>query len=389
MGMCGTRLSIEWRVLARMPPLVGEPCSVLRELEKPPSRLYVRVNTARIGVDEYLRLAARAGVTLYRDEEVPHALWAPVEGPFEPSWYPGYVIADKAAAESVLMGSDLYAPGVVEASGFSPGDPVRILGPNGFHVASGIAVMSPAEMIAARRGLAVRVTEPRWRSVRVGSLPGFQEGLIYGQSVPSMYVGLIMEPEPGDLIIDLTAAPGGKVSHIAQIAAERGVRARIIAVDRRSKTARLRATLERLGLAGMVEVVGADSRRLPRLRPELRGRATKVLVDPPCTNLGVRPKVYDSRSSRDVRSLVMYQRGFLRAAWELLAPGGLLVYSTCTLTSDENSSQAAWAMDALGFEPGEMPGFRRPRRGAPWEAYFSPLDGVPGFYIAVLRKPRG
>lgn len=386
-ALCGTRIELSTGVAERIPPVLGDLCSIVRRLESPPERLYVRVNTSRVSVEEYQRIARESGVELLRDEEVPCALWARVEGPFEPRRYPGRVVADKRASESVLMGSDLYAPGVIMAGGFQRGDMVSIYSPNGVHVGSGVAAMGPHEMVRSRRGLAVRVTEPVYRSVRVTELPGYREGLIYGQSLPSMYVGLLYEPGPGDLIVDLTAAPGGKVSHIAQRARELGVEARIIAVDRPSKVPRLRETLERLGLLDSVEVVGADARRITRIMPGLEGRASLVLVDPPCSNLGVRPKVWERRSSRDIVNYARYQRGFLGEAARLLRPGGTLVYSTCTLVADENQGNRAWAIAELGLEPAGAPRFARPLRGGTGELLFSPLQGTPGFYIAVLRRP--
>ncbi len=354
---------------------------------KPPNRLYVRVNTAKISVESYLKLAAKHGIDLYRDEEIPEAVWAPVEGPFNPSWYPGYVVADKRASESVLMGSDLYAPGVIAASGFSRGDKVRVLSPNGIHVGSGVAVMDPHDMVRSNKGLAVRIDEPVWRSIRVRDLPGYEEGLVYGQSIPSMYVGRLASLKEGMTVVDLTAAPGGKTSHIAQIAAERRLNVRIFAVDRKSKIPKLTSTLERLGLSKYVSVIPGDGRKIDRIRSDLVEKADLVIVDPPCSNLGVRPKVWDRKTVKDISNYASYQRGFLDAAYKLLKPGGALIYSTCTLTSTENQGQRAYAVEVLGMRPYSVENnFLRPLSGGTGEKLFSPLEGTPGFYISLLIK---
>ncbi len=380
---CGTRINLETGVIERLSPHLGDPCRMLAELETPPRRLYVRVNTLKVSVEEYLDLAAAHGYRLYVDEEIPEALWAPVEGPMRPRRYPGRVVADKRAAESVLMGSDLYAPGVVMVGGFSRGDMVSVYSENGVHVGSGIAFMNPEEMVKSRRGLAVRVVEPVWRSYRVHDLPGYREGLIYGQSISSMYVAHLLEPEPGDRIVDMTAAPGGKISHVVQLA---GGRVEAVAVDRPSKEETLRETLSRLSMDRFVRVIGGDSRRLTRIYPSLRSWASKVIVDPPCTNIGVRPKVYERRTRRDVRNAALYQRSILYEAVKVAAPGGLIAYSTCTLTVDENDSNVAWASDVLGLEVVVVKRFMRPRLSGIGH-WFSPLDGIPGFYVAILRKP--
>ncbi|GBF09840.1 RNA (cytosine-C(5)-)-methyltransferase, partial [Aeropyrum pernix] len=121
----------------------------------------------------------------------------------------------------------------------------------------------------------------------------------------------------------------------------------IVAIDRPSKVGRLRETLERLG-AAWVRVVGGDSRRASSLLPGLAGRVDAVLVDPPCTNIGVIPKVFDVKTLRDSVAASRYQWMFVEEAWRLLRRGGLLAYSTCTLSSLENELIVARA-EELGF----------------------------------------
>ncbi|MEB3852141.1 MAG: RsmB/NOP family class I SAM-dependent RNA methyltransferase [Desulfurococcales archaeon] len=387
-GLCGTRLHYDAGLAERLEPILGGPgglCRELAALEAPPPRLYVRVNTLRVDPREYLDRLRSAGLPFHADPDIPEALWSPVEGPLPVPLRPLRVVADKRAAESVLMGSDLYAPGVLWAPRtLRRGDDVTIVAENGVPVASGVAEMGYEELRRSRRGLAVRVTHPRFRAPRVRGLPGYGEGLIYGQSLPSIAAVRYLDPQPGWVIVDLTAAPGGKVSHAAQLA---GPRSRVIAVDRPSKEALLRGTLERLGL-GWVEVVAGDSRRLPGPLAALAGRADAVIVDPPCTNLGVRPKVYDRRSLGDSIAAARYQRGFIAAASRLLRPGGRMLYSVCTLTWDEGPANALRAIREHGLEPVEPPRWLA-SRAEPLDVgvLFRPAaHGTPGFYIAVLRK---
>ena len=382
-GTCGTPLHYEYKLLEAIPPVLGDTCRLIQRLTAPARRLYIRVNTLRVSVEEYLEVLRREGIVMRRDEEIPEALWAPVEGPLPFNIYDKRVVADKRASESVLMGSDLYAPGVLEARGVRPGDKVTIYSPNGIPVGSGVALMGERDLRPGRKhGLFVRLTEPMYRSVRVGDLPGRDEGLFYGQGLPSMYVARLLEPGSGERIIDLTAAPGGKVSHIAQLA---GPKSRIVAVDRRSKTSLLRRTLTRLG-AGWVEVIGHDARYLPVDYPSLEESFDKAVLDPPCSNLGVIPKVYDSKSMADSANLARYQVQLARSAYRLLRKGGVLAYSVCTLSEVETEAQAR-AFEELGFELVEPPSWaRRPIRSG-GGLFFSPLiHGVTGFYIALLRK---
>ncbi len=388
--ICGTPLDYDYAILELLPPFLGDQCRLVRRLTEPSSRLYIRVNTFKITPEKYLDALNGQGYSFYQDEEVSEALWTKVEGPLPFKRYEKIVIADKRAAESVLMGSDLYVPGVLKARNVSVGDHVTIVAPNNIPVGSGIALKNERDLPILKKlsregrktGVFVKVTEPMYRSVRVSELPGYSEGLSYGQGLPSMYVARLLDPEPGDKIIDLTAAPGGKVSHIAQLAGPHG---KIVAVDRPSKLARLKETLNRLGVK-WIKIIGHDARYLHIDFPSLAGAFDKAVVDPPCTNLGVIPKVMEKKTIVDVGNLARYQFQLIKASRELLRRGGTLIYSVCTLTTPETVSQVSRILD-LGFEPVDVPGWVKKPIVYGNMVWFSPLiHGVPGFFIALLRK---
>lgn len=353
---------------------------LLESLTKPPRRFYIRVNTLKVEPDRLASMAAERGLDLRFDENIPYALWAPVEGPFSIKKEGKEVMADYRSSESVYLGSDLYAPGVLRAHGVKKGNDVTVVTPNGLAVGFGTAANDGTQILKTRRGLAVSVNKSTYRSPKVRSIPGFNEGLFYSQSYPSMWVAELAEPRPGQIIIDMTAAPGGKVSHVAQLV---GPKAKVIAIDRASKVQKLKETLTTLGMP-WVTVIGGDSRQASELLG-IYEQADTVLLDPPCTNLGVIPKLHDSRTVIDAINLSAYQFQFIREAYRLLRPGGLLVYSTCTLTDVENELNVLRALE-LGFD------IERPTMLPPGSTFnglglrFSPEDGVPGFFISLLRK---
>ncbi len=384
MRLCGSHIDYDPGLAEDLDASSGPLCELISSLQKPPPRLYVRVNTLKISVESYLKLLRDKGLEFHVDEDIPEAIWHPVEGPLHWEFKGKRVVADKFAAESVLMGSDLYAPGIVDAEDFEAGDEVYIVAPNGIVVGGGVAVISWREARERGQGLVVRNTKPIYRAPRVRDLPGWEEGYIYGQSVTSMYVARALSPRPNWLIVDLTAAPGGKVSHVAQLA---GRGSRIIAVDRPSKVEKLRENLHKLGM-DWVKVVGADSRRLTKLYPSLESKADAVIVDPPCTNIGVVPKVYDRKRLREAVAASRYQWSFVEEAWRLLKRGGLLAYSTCTLTSLENEFIVERALE-LGFELHWEWGVKPSRgwsTGLGWR-WAPHRSGTPGFFLALLVKP--
>jgi 16S rRNA (cytosine967-C5)-methyltransferase len=175
-------------------------------------------------------------------------------------------------------------------------------------------------------------------------------------------------------VLDLCAAPGGKATQLAERAAE------VVAVEKHPGRAReLEANCRRLGAAN-VRVVQADALELP---PDL-GEFDRVLVDAPCSGLGVLASRPDLRWRG--KPLPELQRDLLRVAAVRVKPGGTIVYSVCTLNTEENEA----VVDATGFEieslAAEWPQFAHPRR--PEFVLITPHhDRTSGFFISRLRSP--
>ncbi len=184
----------------------------------------------------------------------------------------------------------------------------------------------------------------------VESLPGFREGLFSVQDESSMLVAHVMgRPR---LVIDSCAAPGGKATHIAELARDE---ARVVACDVSArKVALISESARRLGLRS-VEAVECDARELPA---EWAGKADAVLVDAPCAGLGVLARRADARWRKepdDVVQLARLQSEILSAAAACVAPGGVLVYSTCTVGRAENADQAeAFLQNRPDFRPSPL-----------------------------------
>lgn len=170
----------------------------------------------------------------------------------------------------------------------------------------------------------------------VEELPGFAEGQVSVQDAAAQLAGPLLDPRPGQRVLDACAAPGGKAAHCLEFA-DGGTDCELLAVD--SDGERLKAvdeTFARLGLTGA-------TRRADATRPGdwWDGRPfDRILLDAPCTGTGVirrHPDIKWLRREADVAALATRQRALLEALWPLLAPGGRLVYATCSVLRAEGA----------------------------------------------------
>ncbi len=176
-----------------------------------------------------------------------------------------------------------------------------------------------------------------------------REGLAILQDDASAAASLMLAPRPGETIVDLCAAPGGKTSHIVELS---GLRARVIAFEPYPDRAqRLRETLERMGMDAVVDIVMGDGRRAPELLGE--GFADAVLVDPPCSSTGTIAKNPDVRwrlKPEELEKITRLQRELLEAAFRVVKPGGRILYSVCSLLREEGEDIVEWFLGAHGGE---------------------------------------
>lgn len=173
---------------------------------------------------------------------------------------------------------------------------------------------------------------------RPGSWRAFADGALAVQDEASMLVARLLEPSAGDTIADACAAPGTKTTHLAELMANRG---RIHAFD--PQPARLALVGEAATRLG-VTIVETHHGTIETLAPDFAAACDGVLVDAPCSNLGVlrrNPEVKWRREPGDVAASAQRQREILAAAATLVRPGGRLVYATCSLEPEENDEVVA------------------------------------------------
>ncbi len=201
--------------------------------------------------------------------------------------------------------------------------------------------------------------------------PLWAAGAFMPQSRASQRVGRALAPGRGDRVLDLCAAPGAKTTHLAALMENRG---EIVAVERHAgRAAALALTAERMH-AGMVKARVEDAAAFDSEAP-----FNRVLVDPPCSGLGTlqsRPDLRWRVSPESIAGLLPLQARILAAGARALRPGGVLVYSTCTISTRENEAQIAALLRA---DPGlEADG--EPLRILPHR------DATDGFFVARVRR---
>jgi len=359
---------------------------VIESLTQPVRTYYLRCNTHKTSPDEVVAILQNRGFKIVRNKNVEEAIGVKFEGPFDVGETERTVTVDKKTAESVLQGANVYAPGIVDAGSMRFGERVMILSELGETIALGKAEMNANEVLTHKKGLGISICNRRYLGPQVRELEEFKEGLIYPQSLAAMVTTRVLAPQPGETIVDMNCAPGGKLSHISQLMENKG---RVYGFDRNSlKISQTRRIVSKLACENVILSIH-DSRYIPEDLPELQ--ADRVLIDPPCSALGLRPKVYDFTTQERIRNLAEYQKQFFKAASRIVKPGGTIVYSVCTFTFEECENVADFAvrecnLHLVAQEPmiGSA-GFQTIQNGTLCQRFHPHMNEI-GYFIAKFER---
>lgn len=250
---------------------------------------------------------------------------------------------------------------------------------------------SPAEVRSHFEGQGATVQAGRYLpevlQVRPAHLvvhdPWLEQGMYYIQDESSTLAAHALQVEPGQRVYNLCSAPGGKATHLAQLMEDQG---QILALDmKENRLGLVKENAAKLGIS-IIETRQGDATQDLGLPP-----AQRVLVDAPCSGLGTmrhRPDIRWRKKPGEILELALLQKKILQAAANYVAPGGLLLYSTCTLTADENEDVATWFLDThRDFQGHPLPSWFPASPEPSWTRTFLPhKHSLDGFFVSVFIK---
>jgi len=220
------------------------------------------------------------------------------------------------------------------------------------------------------------------------SLPSFKEGLFLPQDESSMIAAKAIDAKSGEKILDVAAAPGGKTSYFAQSMDNQG---HITAWDIHPHRVKLiEETCRRLG----VSIVKAELKNAKNIDMESLDGYDKVLVDAPCSGLGIirrKPDIKWSKSPKDITALKAEQQEILEVCSRYVKPGGILVYSTCSIEPEENQGivdsflrkNTDFSYDDIRLYLPKSLNFDDP---AGFIQLYPNIHGTDGFFVARLKR---
>eukprot|EP00158_Paraphelidium_tribonemae_P005142 Partr_v1_DN27184_c0_g1_i2_m16198 putative Nucleolar protein len=345
-------------------------------ISTPPLCTSIRVSTHLISIDEALQIARECvnlqctdrgwtpNLKVHKHPVLSDALIVEMSGPHPSPILDKYVVVDCSGAQALMRGADLFkagiramTPDIVENDAVSLVVDVNDNCLNGalefhpqpiLHVGNGISRVSRNEMFVksvgsgVARGIGVEMTRPLFQTVSESYLP---RDLFFIQNISSMLPAHSLRLDMDSQVLDMCAAPGGKTTSIASLLAAMGGGGRVHAIDRSlRKVQKIKDLACRLKLDSRITCHLMDA--LESVKKFGEKSFDRILLDPSCSGVGQRPILKWARDMnfKSLSGMPAGQKRLFDRAYQLLRPGGILVYSTCTINPEENELIVSWAL---------------------------------------------
>jgi 16S rRNA (cytosine967-C5)-methyltransferase len=225
------------------------------------------------------------------------------------------------------------------------------------------------------------------KPVDVAVLPDFEQGAVYVQDTAAQLVAHFLDVNNGQRVADLCAAPGGKAIHVLELCPELG---ELVAIDIDSERVKMITSNARRCDVSMT-LKCADATDLESWWDGVL--FDRVMLDVPCSGTGVirrHPDIKLLRQASDIAALVKRQRELLEAGWKITAPGGIMLYTTCSVLPEENTEQIAWFLntynDADEWPIEQLNDVVDVQQVTPGSQILSGTQGMDGFFYGRIRK---
>jgi len=226
----------------------------------------------------------------------------------------------------------------------------------------------------------------------IASTQEFLQGYYYPQEAAAQIPAQVLDPQPGEFVLDGSAAPGGKLTQMSQIMKNTGV---VIGIDIKDKRLEvLRNNIERMGVTNTI-IYKKDLRAVE----DFNIKFDKIMLDAPCSgNFTTDPNWFEKRTLEDIKKSGEVQKKLLKASLEVLKDGGILVYATCSLEPEEDELIIDWLLKNFDVQLEEInlgsPGFTKvfdqelSEEMQKTRRFWPHIHNTQGFFIAKIRKLR-
>ncbi|NHJ04596.1 MAG: methyltransferase domain-containing protein [Candidatus Heimdallarchaeota archaeon] len=371
---------------------IARTAEIVKALTIHPKNYAIRVNTLLTTPDELIKTLLEKDIKVHQHPILNEALLVEVDGPRELKLKDKKVAIHKTAANRVLIGSNVGAPSIQDPEDLNIGDEVSITDKYGTLVGNGILMMESNEISSQKRGVAIRVTESKYRLPNFQNLKEYLRGQFIEQDLPSMLIGAQLNIKPKDRVLDLNVGEGKILTHIWQRNST-VAGTRIIAIDSSgSKIQKLNENVKRLRMTkAPFEIMKLTIKQIEK-RFNRDETFDSIVISPPSSETGQRPKVSDTTNEHHILKAAKIQKALIQQAARLIKRNGEIYYNTNSLDPEENELIIRYAVDELKLTIVKQDYFIGDRctgnfPGAEYLQYFYPdKQDTPGYFIAKLVK---
>ena len=383
-----------------LPELVNRLCfiygykrakSLIESLKTHTKNYAIRVNTLLTTPEELEANLNEKDISAHIHPEVKDAVLINVEGPYDLQSKEKSIIVHNTTADKVLTGANVGSSGIKSHEDLKIGDEISIKDKFETIVGNGIVMMNSNEISSQKRGTAVRVTHSKYKLPNFQNLKEYLRGHFIAQELPSIMITSQISLKQQDRVLDMTVGEGIMLTHVWQNNSDKN--ARIIAIDNSNvKLQKLQENLKRLRMMkAPIESMNLNAKKMEKKfsRDET---FDVILVDPPCSEIGLRPKVSDSTNEKSIIKASYSHKKFMSQAARLIKPNGTIVYTTRSIDPEENENVIEYAVDELKLTVVDQKIFLGDKCAASFkgaekiQCFYPDIHDTSGYFVAKLTK---